>query len=281
MVRLSNGRVGIVYADVTHSVLAYVYALDDTGSTWSAPVTLESFGINNAALSIALVGGNPAVAYYHSGLKDPLYVHATNALGSAWAGPQVIDNAAADDGQRISLADIAGDPAVAYASSDGNIYYCRAQNVDGTSWNAPVAVTGVSAEQSPLALAMVDGYPSIAFVSNQPGVTCLFYDTSDSVDGINWLNAPALVDTSTVNGLYAPAMIEYNNLPYITYNKDRSQQMVARGNGSIGNGWQIEQVAAALIENANATSGMYVNGKRLGVANLDASTGGACVAVRY
>jgi hypothetical protein len=255
MATLANGRVGIAYTDATTASLRYVYALNDQGTNWSVPQTLESFGIDSNTISLAVISGNPAVAYYHNGLKDALYVRATSPVGATWGSPLVIEVTPADDGQRICLAEINGRPAVMFARSGTDLCYARSTDATGGAW-IPGFVLGGSlngGDTAPLALASVNGNPAVAFTRNS-GTGLLFYMRATDPDGVNTWAHYLLVASAPAGHITAPKLTVIGGIPLITYLRDDTFQYLARGNDYAGNGWSNEQILATEGAPPDATS---------------------------
>ncbi|MEQ1752438.1 MAG: choice-of-anchor D domain-containing protein, partial [Prosthecobacter sp.] len=104
------------YEDVTNSVLKYVRALDTSGTTWGASVTLDSVG---SEPSLALVNGNTAVSYRSLTTGGLRYTRATDANGTNWGTPLNLDNSVSV-GFYSSLVEMNGDPAISYYDSDND-----------------------------------------------------------------------------------------------------------------------------------------------------------------
>jgi hypothetical protein len=150
--------------------LMYVRALDANGLAWGAPVTVDAAGNTGQYCSLAVVNGNPAIAYYRPSGTQLRYVRATNATGSAWGAPQVLDSAPGEDsGKFCSLAVIAGKPSVEYSteSAAGNEYrYIRASDANGAAWLAPQGFYGAPVLGGPFSyFSLVDanGHVGLAY----------------------------------------------------------------------------------------------------------------------
>lgn len=258
MVTLADKSVGIAYTDSTDGDLLYVRALNAAGSSWSAPVLLESNGITTDNISAALINGRPAVAYYHSALKNPLYVQAADASGITWNAPVVIENLAADDGKRICLAQINGKPAVAFGADMTNIRYAQATDANGSAWQASVSIDNfLHNDNTQLCLAEIVGRPAVAAADNDGAAgryRMVYYRASDP-DGVAWLGNVAIV-VKNDTGVYATAMAVVGNVPTITFN-DGLTQYLATSNTVVGEGWTTEQIAVTGIGSQDTTSALF------------------------
>jgi hypothetical protein len=63
------------------------------GVTWSPPVTITGGGSNTKALSVASIGGKPAITWLNDTDGSINYLQALDSLGTNWpAAPQVVDS---------------------------------------------------------------------------------------------------------------------------------------------------------------------------------------------
>jgi hypothetical protein len=117
-----DGRPAIAYwAWASDYLLKYVRASDATGDTWGTPLTVHSSGAAVDCVSLALVDGRPAIAYYGGG--DLKYVRASETTGDTWGTPLTVDSAG-DVGLYASLAEVDGRPAIAhYDSTNGDLRF--------------------------------------------------------------------------------------------------------------------------------------------------------------
>ena len=95
-----NGRPAISYSEFAGYYgypLKYVRATDVTGTSWGAPVTVDSSG-EVYATSLSVINGNPAISYY---LYDPpnhtlKFVRANDPNGQSWGIPVTLDSTPAE-----------------------------------------------------------------------------------------------------------------------------------------------------------------------------------------
>lgn len=140
-----GGRPAIAYHDASNDALRFVRAADADGSAWGAPVAADPGGLGRdpgAYASLAVVNGNPAVAYQDPLGPDVRYVRSTNANGSAWGASIVVQAGGTDTlGLFASLAVVNGNPAIAHhCTTTNDLRYVRATNANGTTWAAPVVI---------------------------------------------------------------------------------------------------------------------------------------------
>lgn len=105
-----RGRAAIAF--MKDSSLRYVRATDPAGTVWPHDITLDDVHILGSYLSLAVVGGKPAVAYADFNPRL-LLIRASDDAGSAWDAPFLV-KPGENSGWDASLADVHGYPAMAY-----------------------------------------------------------------------------------------------------------------------------------------------------------------------
>lgn len=84
-------------------------------------------------MSLQVVDGKPAIAYYDTERRVLKYAHATDPNGSGfWNAPVTV----IDGGTHASLQVVDGHPAISYFGG-GTLKYVRATTPDGSSWDDP------------------------------------------------------------------------------------------------------------------------------------------------
>jgi len=80
-----NGNPAISYQEGSNSDLRYVRANNADGTSWDAPIIVDSAGVNGAYTSLEIVNGKPAISYFDAQPNNDLrYVRAANADGTGW-----------------------------------------------------------------------------------------------------------------------------------------------------------------------------------------------------
>lgn len=158
-----GGKPAIASCNISTGNLRYVYLSGADASVpanW-ASVDVETSGAVSGQITLALVGGLPAVSYQGSS-GDIRYSRALDAIGSAWGS--VVSVAAGSYG---ALADIEGRPAVSYYDAGaGDLKFAWAGDSTGSTWPVGniVTVDGASANVGTYSsLTSVDGLPVIAY----------------------------------------------------------------------------------------------------------------------
>ncbi len=125
----------IAYFDNTNGEIVYVRANDANGTSWGTPVTVDVIGTGtaNMDLSMKVVNGVPAIAYYDVTDKDLKFAYAANATGSSWNTPLTLASTS-NTGKFPCLSVINGRPAISYYGRYNDLYYIRASNAVGSSW---------------------------------------------------------------------------------------------------------------------------------------------------
>jgi hypothetical protein len=135
--------------------LVYYRANDLNGSTWGTRTTVDSnIGdldtgsavTNGTVISLAVVGGRPAIAYYDEGEDLMKYVRADDTNGTTWGTPISLPffsisggfNPSANGGScRLVVLD--GRPTVQFAAGP-DVYVVTSRDATGTSWSSPVKI---------------------------------------------------------------------------------------------------------------------------------------------
>jgi hypothetical protein len=138
--QIVNGNPAISYFDNTNGDLKFIRALDDNGTTWDTPITIDVPGSVGQHTSLLIVNGFPAIAYHDDGNGTLKFVRASDASGTAWGAPLIID-ANGDVGQYTSLQIVNGFPAVAYFDAgNGDLKFITATDISGSTWATPVTL---------------------------------------------------------------------------------------------------------------------------------------------
>jgi hypothetical protein len=237
---------------------------------WPTPVVLPGLGWTAAApnpdstgnvgqfSSMALVGGNPAIAYYDVTGTDLQYIRATDALGTAWSAPVVVD---ANGGQWISLKMVNGRPAIAYWRITSNtIRYVWASDATGTAWGASVSLANVGLNGGYTSLAVVNGNPAVSFLQ---GITNdLNYIRATDASGAAWPGVATTLDAAGTTGLYTSLAV-VNSFPAISYydQSNTALQYIRATDANGAGAWSVPAVIdSGLALRGTWTSMLVVNG---------------------
>ena len=176
----ADGNPAIAYYSSGSQRLEFVRALDSDGLLWGDAVIVDD--VSNAGLgaSMAIVNGQPAVAYGRGASEFSLmFVRALTADGSAWGAPVVADAAQVTGTEHISLAMIQSRPAIAYLHvSFGDLRYVRANDSVGSSWAPPRIVDFEGS---------VGEWPGLIQSSGRPAIS--YFDTTQV--GLKFILLPA------------------------------------------------------------------------------------------
>lgn len=211
-----NGSPAISYYEATPgSNLKYVRATHTNGTSWGAPVRVDTNGIVGWYTSLAVVNGNPAISYHAASTNfDLKYVRATDANGTVW-GPPVNVDTNGSVGFDTSLAVVNGNPAISYLAANGEIRYVRASDADGVDWSTPITLDTNGVIDTATSLAVVNGNPAISYRSDDN----LKYVRATDVDGTTW-GTPVRVDTNSNVGSFSSLAV-LDGRPAISYNAGR------------------------------------------------------------
>ncbi len=209
MIRLGNGYPAIAYYDGNYGDLKFAGANDTSGTSWAAPVYVESNEIVSVdcVFGAAVVSGNPAILY-HNPNGTILYTRANDATGSTWPTGQIVAT-----GTVANLSIVNGRPAFCY-NQGGTLYYQRAADSTGGTWNAAIALdTATVSTTRSLQLAVVVGKPAVSYYDFANGD--LKHVAAADADGTTW-NTPVTVDSAGTVG-YHNSLAEVNSSPAIVY----------------------------------------------------------------
>lgn len=282
----------------------------------------RDFGKYSSLLS---VNGNPAISYYDAIKGNLEYVRSTDANGSAWPNPQLID-ATGDVGVGISMiiANIGGDilvkdtlgtplttadddvtisstpavigtPVIAYGDvTNLKLKYVVADTATGdaftspvSNWSTPQVIPGTGPVGLHFSLRLVDGFPAIAYQSNDSkdlkfirakNVAGLKNNIRDAATQViqkikftnlqftiadSW-NSPIDLDTVGDVGEF-PSLAMVNGQPTTPKNRpavsyyDRTQGdlKIVVANTSDGSSWG-QSVAVATVGDAGQSSNLFM-----------------------
>lgn len=214
------------------------------GDAWADPTsTIASRA--TMEMSLAVVGGFPAVSFYDPINYDLVYVRATDAGGTAWGTPVTLDNGASSDsrGRYSTLLVVDGRPAVAYYNTaSGELMYIRANDASGTEWPAPQVVDTDGNNGRFASMFIVDGKPAIAY-QNWTNNNLRYVRANDAA-GSSW-GTPLTLDSGDDTG-FGTSLAFINGVPVISYLTRKSSSVelrFVRGSDAEGSGaWTAPQV---------------------------------------
>lgn len=226
--------------------IKYVRATDSEGTTWGTPILLATGLNNNDGISVAIINGNPAVAYHDrrgGGDHSLRYIRANDVDGSTWGSIVTIESGTSL-GQFCSLTTINGNPGIShYNSSSRDLRYSSSSDVNGIagSWTSTLVDSDNAGSYS--TLLEVQGNPAISYLRNQAGtVGDAKYIRATNTSGTNWGSAIDLTTSLTsyagryismaiVNGNPAVCFNDYENNPI------RNATVYVRATDNIGSSW--------------------------------------------
>ena len=211
-----NGYPAISYYAVNNRDLIYVRATSADGSTWGAPITVESDGDVGSYNTLLIVDGNPAIGYRRA--DELRFIRANNANGSDWPASGTIVDSVNDVGLYASMALVNGNPAFSYKDETNNqLKYIRANDAIGSDWTTPArTLDGTGYYNQDTSLAVINGKPAISYYDGM-SETLNFIQATDA-DGTNWSSLVEL-DSGRYVGRF-PSMIEVNDHVGVSYLDD-------------------------------------------------------------
>lgn len=207
--------------------LQFVQSKTESGSSWNTPIIVDTFATFGVNLNLAIVDGNPAIAYSSVTSNETKFVRANDPFGNTWGTPVQIITPRAD---RLSLAVVNGNPAICYRELGTAILrYVRANDSIGSTWGSPVTVDA-SFSGTYSSLLVVDGLPAIAY--SEDIINDLNYVRALDVNGATW-DTPVPVDATTPDTI---TMIIVDGNPAIGYAAGGNVTYV-RASDSVGSTW--------------------------------------------
>ena len=192
-----NGFPAVVYQDYDNDQVLFVRAINAQGSAWGTPILVSEEYANDIEMVVA--NGKPAVSYFNKYDDTVEYVLANDANGTTWGSVQILDTLT--DYDELEMKIVNGNPAIAYYDLDNEImYFIRASNADGTSWGSRVVVKANDYVDSYQSLAIIDGYPTIAYQRNsesQQDDDLALIQASD-INGASWKEPRILLSTGDI-----------------------------------------------------------------------------------
>jgi len=228
--QLVNGNPAVSYSSLgDHADLKYVRASNANGTSWDAPVMVDSVASCSGG-SLAVVNGRPAISYYDwdGHLK---YVRANDASGTSWGSPVTVDvitGQPAHDPGPTCLAIVGGRPAISYYDwGNGDLKYVRANDASGNSWGSAITLDSAGDVGRFTSLAIVNGSPAVSYLDSTN--YDLKYIRATDASGSSWgtpvtaaggPGSPGFYNSLTVvNGYpaisYFNAACGYNGLYYV------------------------------------------------------------------
>ncbi len=222
--------------------------------TFMTPIVVDAgSGIGSGAIgqyaSLAVVNGNPAIAYQATPNRDLKYVRATDADGTAWSTAVTLDFSG-DVGSHICLAVVNGNPAMSYYDSTNlDLKYVRATDADGTTWGTPVTIDSTGNVGQYTSLTVVSGNPAISYFDATNNTVKYVRATDPS--GTAW-GVLLTLDSATAK---PSTLLMVNGNPAISYPGSGTGKYV-RANDASGTTWG----APVLVGSGLSGSMAIVNG---------------------
>lgn len=268
-----GGLPSIAYKGSGTQGLRYISALDSEGEAWDASVSVKTGEYAGRFARLLEVNGHPAIGFTDGFLQDHVfYVRASIPTGSLWPVPIQVDAPLrAKNGLAFEI--ISGNPAFVFFMDHvpGFIRYNRATDTVGTNWSTPVSVQTTASEGRSMALATINGKPSVAYTVAGDG--SLRIQQALNAEGSAWSGTPiTLTSTAMGSGTGISDMAILNGKPIISYGDFTNSQMrLLRATNAEGTSWEAPEIVA---ESASPLMGRHLaihNGQPM-VAYYDTET---------
>ncbi|MCB0007477.1 MAG: hypothetical protein KDE04_13525 [Anaerolineales bacterium] len=250
---LALGLFGLGYAPATAQALTQL-KLPATPETIQADIVIshtvtveDPGGRTGYYLSMATIGGKPAMAFHNGTAGQVQFMLANDADGTSWGEPINI-RAVTPFASGIVLREINGKPAVIYddVGTDA-LTYIQATSADGSSWGTPVTVDQVSPFGT--------GYIDLEVVAGQPAVSYAYaplansnlqlrYARANDADGGSWGTPQILDNSQPIVGAFSQLEV-VDGFPAIAYqNSTLGNLMFLRAQDATGSSWGTPQLLA-------------------------------------
>ncbi|MEP0813385.1 MAG: PKD domain-containing protein [bacterium] len=225
---------------------SYPFTLTVTaiGQNWTT-YTVDNFGMSEHP-SLAIIGGNPCIAYYDGQNEDLVFASCNAADGSGtWTSYPVdqLANPGDEVGRHCSLVSIGGLPGISYhiGGADSDLKYATCDAADGSGTWSKYTIDSDGKTGMYTCAAEVGGRPAISYVNAQTGD--LKYAISDTADPSgSWTNV--IVDSGDV-GAWNTVLLLSGGVPVIGYytNDGGGEYKTATADTADGTGsWTIRSV---------------------------------------
>jgi len=224
-----DGRPAAAYIDWTLNELRFAINSAANGSGSWTTYLVVSVGAAILNVSMATIGGRPAIAYYDS--TDLKFVRASNAGGTAWGSPVTASAGVFCDYRGVSLAEVSGKPAIAYCdtSAVNGLSYVRANDDAGASWGTPTTCDSNINCTYAVSLVVVDGKPAVGYAR----ANAAYFVRSSDVYGTAW-GTPVSALFLTGNAVWV-SMAVIDGCPAIgTYDNTNTELLWARSLDAAG-----------------------------------------------
>ena len=223
-------------AFTTANELRYCQAADAAGDAWNAWMAVGADPVRDGALALAVVHGQPAIAYADVDDQGPFFTRAADADGTAWAPPEPV--AALTDLGWVQMIETASNKPVIATSVGGgagnSIQVLLATDDAGHDWLAPiVADGGASGFLSPM-LDLVGGLPALTYKNADSEV--VYSPSSGAPDGHDWVDETVVDDLGSFALSY---LADVNGRPAVVYRQSAAPNdlVYVRADDGAGTSW--------------------------------------------
>ena len=241
-----NGVPAVAYIhDSPEFKLTYITASDAQGTTWNAPITIDSDSGSGFGASLCVINGVPAISYFRAGAivfdTELRFAIADDPAGTTWTTSTVVGglpsfSLATQDRLGLlfsSLAVVNGTPSIAYNDLDAmDVRLIYSTNPAVTAWSSPTVIdpSDTAFIQSTSSLTSVNGVPAISYYNGEGPFTYTtgtgdlrFAYASGSVPGAwddqaDWNIIDVALSTGTNHGTGKSAdLTMVNGVPAMSY----------------------------------------------------------------
>jgi hypothetical protein len=239
-----DGVPAVSYSDSTNFGARFVRATDAAGGTWGAPMQVASGAFAaSTSTSLAVVNGNPAIAFQRNNVK---YSRALDAQGAAWS--PFVSVGSTNMRNSINLLFSDGRPLV--VARDPRIESVRADDANGDSW----PTTANFVDNANRRVSAVDLGTSIA-VTYTTSIDQLAYRRSGDSSGVSWGDEMLLDDDQLT--CFQPSLAVVGGSPAVAYVKN-SELRYIRASDALGAAWPASSTLTAAEATPNGATDLEV-----------------------
>lgn len=244
----------------------FVLASDGYGATWGAVYTIDTYLVNS--ITLADVGGFPAIAYNDYTDNRLNYARAQDAEGSIWSAAVIPDSTTEAGRPYLKMLMVDSNPAIVYYNNDiGSVNFVRASDAIGGSWNAPKEIHSFPPSGTYPTAAILGSTPAVAYTKMSP-VNPMFLKANDA-HGDSWPPSTEANSDGQSNG-WTSLVVLNTSFPrpaIIGCANGSTSILMYRSTDTNGSVWESPVV--------------IVQGENLGLSNLSAAIIGGYPCIAY
>lgn len=249
-----GGLPAIAFIDLRTRNVQFTRATNVEATDWTAPLEIHNRRVAYS-LSMAAIGGRPAIAYRFAQAPASLrYTRANDRTGTSWPTAQIVNDT--QNPASVSLAEVNGRPAISFENySTKQLWYVRALDHFGSAWGEPIKLDEANTCQHTI-LRVVDRLPMISYRASQPLESARLVQALDP-NGNTWTES-IIVDSDGDAG-------RFNSL--ISLNQRVALSYQAQGSNSVRYAYESDAAVLQTSKNRNDDTPFAVSEEQEEVRN--------------